>query len=710
MQSLPTPKHCYRKTATAKHLATKYLTHQTQIDNMTQNPLLDFSDLPPFSAIEAEHVLPALETVLSECRAQVELLCQIDSPTWQNFAAKTEDIDEKVSRVWSPVSHLNGVKDSDELRAAYQEGISLLTEYSSEMGQNQALYKQFKTLRASDEFEGLSIAQKKIIENSLLDFRLSGAELPETDQTRLREINQRASELSNQFSRNVLDSTQAWQKVINDESELSGLPQSALDMAAQLASDAGEDGWLFSLQIPSYLAVMQHADNQSLREEMYVAYSTRASEFSNNSEFDNAPLIDEILALKHEKATLLGYEHYAEFSLVKKMAKSSDAVIDFLADLVKYAKPVAQKELSELQAFAAESGASTDLKAWDISYYSEKLREQRYAFNDEQVKPYFPAPQVFDGMFAVVQRLFGIRLTDNAEMDVWNKDVRCFNVLNAKDKVIGRLYADLYVRKHKRGGAWMDTCIHRRIKQDSLQLPVAFLTCNFTPPIGDDPALLTHSEVETLFHEFGHTLHHLLTQVDEMGVAGINAVSWDAVELPSQFLENWCWHEESLNLIAQHYQTKDALPAELLEKMRAAKNFQSGMQTLRQVEFALFDMRLHSGYQKTAELGVQDVLDHVREQVAVLTPPSSNRFQNSFSHIFAGGYAAGYYSYKWSEVLSADAFGRFEEEGIFNAQTGHDFLSAILERGGAEDANDLFVEFRGREPKIDALLQQTGIL
>jgi len=625
---------------------------------MTKNPLLNITDLPQFTAIKPEHVLPALEHVLSEAREEIEELCKIEQPNWSNFAHKTEDIDEKISRVWSPVSHLNGVKDSNELREAYQQGIGLLTQYSSEMGQNQALFSQFKKLKESE----------------------------------------------------ALDSTQAWQKLVTDKNELSGLPQSVLDMAAQQAADSDQKGWLFTLQIPSYLAVMQHADNAALRQQMYEAYSTRASELSNDGEFDNSPLVDEILLLKDEKAKLLGYEHYAAYSLVKKMAKSSDHVIDFLQDLVKYAKPVAEKELSELQSFAMQSGHQGALNAWDTGYYSEKLREERYAFNDEQVKPYFPAPHVFNGMFDVVQRLFGIRLTDNIDMQVWHEDVRCFNVFNAQDVLIGQLYADLYVRKHKRGGAWMDTCIHRRIKGEQTQLPVAFLTCNFTPPIGNDPALLTHNEVETLFHEFGHTLHHLLTQIDEMSVAGINGVAWDAVELPSQFLENWCWHEESLNLIAQHYQNQESLPSELLQKMRAAKNFQSGMQTLRQVEFAFFDMQLHAGYQKDQDNNVQHVLDTVREQVAVLTPPSSNRFQNSFSHIFAGGYSAGYYSYKWSEVLSADAFSRFEEEGIFNPQTGADFLTAILQRGGSEDANTLFIEFRGREPKIDALLQHTGIV
>lgn len=675
---------------------------------MTQNPLLNFEALPYFSAIQAEHVLPALKTVLDKNRTEVGVLSQIKTPTWESFAEKTEDLEERISRVWSPVSHLNAVKDSDELREAYQEGISLLTQYSSEMGQNQPLFNQFKKLKASSEFAGLNIEQQKIIDNSLLDFKLSGAELSEQAQTRFREIDQRLSELSNQFGRNVLDATQAWQMHITDEAELSGLPKSAIDLAAQQATDADKSGWLFTLQIPSYLAVMQHADNQSLRKRMYTAYSTRASEFSDTKEFDNSELIDEVLALRLEKAQLLGYQHYAELSLVKKMAKSSEHVVDFLNDLVSYAKPVAEKELTELKEFAASLCADGGLEPWDISYFSEKLREQRYAFNDEQIKPYFPASTVFSGLFEIVNRLFAIKLVENDQVETWDEDVQCFDVFNSDDVLIGQLYADLYVRKQKRGGAWMGSCIHRRQKKGKVQTPVAFLTCNFSPPIGDDPALLKHGEVETLFHEFGHTLHHLLTQVSEMSVSGINGVEWDAVELPSQFLENWCWHEQSLQLIAKHYQTQEPLPSDLLSKMREAKNFQSGMQTLRQVEFALFDMRLHSVNKITSS--VQHVLEVVREEVAVVKPPSTNRFQNSFSHIFAGGYAAGYYSYKWSEVLSADAFGRFEKEGIFNPQTGADFLTAILQRGGAEEANSLFIEFRGREPKIDALLKQTGIL
>jgi len=681
------------------------------------NPLLticnnvhrNVNQLPNFSAIRAEHVLPALETLLADNRTKISQLCMLSNPSWGNFAAEMESLDEKLSRLWSPVSHLNSVNDSAELRDAYQSGITLLTEYQTEVGQNQALFAQYKTLKESDTFDTLSAAQQKIIDNSLLEFKLSGATLAEQEQQRLKEIDKQLSTLSNQFERNLLDATQAWQKHITDQTELSGLPQSALDMAKQSAEDAQQDGWLLNLQLPSYLAVMQHADNQDLRQEMYRAYTTRASELSDSPEYDNTDLIVDILTLRKEKAALLGYKHYASYSLVKKMAASHTVVIDFLNDLVRYAKPVAEKELEELQNFAIDFGNKNALQAWDISYYSEKLREARYSFNDEQIKPYLPAPQVFDGLFETVHRLFGIHLVNNTDMQVWHEDVRCFDVLDSNEQLVGQLYTDLYVRKNKRGGAWMGSCIDRRVTTNKVQTPVAFLTCNFSPPIGDDPALLNHNEVETLFHEFGHTLHHLLTQVDEMSVAGINGVAWDAVELPSQFLENWCWHPESLSLIARHYKNHQPLPDQLLEKMRSAKNFQSGMHTLRQVEFALFDMLLHSAFEPAND-SVQGLLDEVREQVAVVTPPPSNRFQNSFGHIFAGGYAAGYYSYKWSEVLSADAFGRFIEDGIFNPQAGQDFKLSILQRGGVDDANQLFQEFRGRPPKIEPLLQQTGIL
>ena len=672
------------------------------------NPLLNFKQAPQFQMIEAQHVIPALATVLQESRANIAELQQVAFPDWQNFAYPMECIEERLSRVWSPVSHLNAVRDSDELRTAYQSGIDLLTAYNSEVGQNKDLFAQYTKIRQSEHWPKLTKAEKKLIENSLLDFKLSGAELSHEDQSRLTKIDHQLSQLSNKFERNVLDATQAWSLLITDQDQLKGLPQSALEIAVQSATLEDQQGWLLTLQIPSYLAVMQHAQDQQLRQNMYQAYAQRASELTDDGRFDNAPLIDSILELKNARAKLLGFSHFAEYSLIKKMASSSDVVIDFLTELAQHARPTAEREMADLKMFAAEHYEQEDLKPWDISYYSERLREHQYAFNDEEIKPYFPAEQVFDGMFEVAKNLFGIEFKTNDSLQVWHPDVVCFDLV-ARDggKIIGSLYADLYVRKNKRGGAWMDSCIHRQRQEQALQKPVAFLSCNFTPPIGDDPALLSHNEVETLFHEFGHSLHHLLTEVDVMGVAGINGVAWDAVELPSQFLENWCWHPDSLQLIASHYKTGDKLPQELLEKMRAAKNFQSGMQTLRQVEFAMFDMRLHAAVETP---DVQAVLDTVREEIALIPVPSYNRFQNSFGHIFAGGYAAGYYSYKWSEVLSADAFERFEEEGIFNRTTGQDFLRSILQRGGVDDPNDLFKEFRGRPPQLQPLLRQSGLV
>ncbi len=674
------------------------------------NPLLHLNGLPKFSSIEAKHVLPALTSTLAECRSAIDQLCEVSDPSWKNFASKMEDLDETVSRVWSPVSHLNSVKDSNELREAYQKGIALLTEYHSEVGQNSALYQQYKKLKINPDFSNLSIAQQKIIENTLLDFRLSGAELNGADKAKFTELNLQIADLSNQFQRNLLDSTEAWSLLITDVDELKGMPNSSLTMAQTLAKECNQEGWLINLQIPSYLAVMQHVENSTLREKVYRAYVMRASELSNDGKFDNTALIDTILECRQEQAKLLGFNDYATLSLQKKMAKSSADVTEFLHSLVSYAKPVAKQELETLQQFARNEYGLTEMQPWDLSFYSERLREKQYSLSDEEVKPYFPAPQVFVGLFEIVNRLFGITININSSLETWHEDVTCYDVLDAQDNLIGQLFADIYVRKGKRGGAWMDVCVSRRRLDQGLQLPVAYLVCNFSPPSNDQPALLTHNEVETLFHEFGHTLHHLLTQVDEMGVAGINGVQWDAVELPSQFLENWCWQEQSLELIARHYKTGEPVPDKLLIKMRTAKNFQSGMQTLRQVEFALFDMLIHSNQNNKQQPSVQAILDQVRGDVAIISTPDYNRFQNSFSHIFAGGYAAGYYSYKWAEVLSADAFERFEEEGIFNQKTGQDFLDSILHRGGEDDANQLFINFRGREPQIQPLLRQTGIL
>ena len=672
-----------------------------------QNPLLNFSELPFYNSIRTEHALPALEKILQESREKIAQLEKLDTATWENFAEIMEDIDERIERVWSPISHLNSVMDHPELRESYQQGIQLLTEYQSEIGQNENLYKLYKQIAKQSEFKALSSARQKIINNNLRDFKLSGAELNSKDKQRFREISQQLSLLGNQFSKNILDATQAWSLHITEKEKLSGIPQDVVEIAASEAKQADKKGWLLNLNIPCYLPIMQHADNRWLREQMYYAYATKASEIGPNAnEFDNGPLIEEILQLKSEQAALLGYDNYAEISLVDKMANSPDEVIDFLNLLASKAKPIAEKELADLQNFAKNEYGVEEIASWDIAYYSEKQKQKLFDFSDEQIKPFFPAKQVIDGMFGIIERLFSIKLNENAEMETWHKDVKCYDVIDKNGQLTGQFYADLYVRKNKRSGAWMNTCIHRRIKNKSLQQPVAYLVCNFTPPINNRPSLLTHDEVQTLFHEFGHTLHHLLTKVDEMSVAGINGVAWDAVELPSQFLENWCWQKEALETIGRHHQTEQIIPDELLKKMHAAKNFQSGMQTVRQIEFALFDMLLHN----QTPVNVQSLLDDVRKQVAVIIPPDYHRFQNSFSHIFAGGYAAGYYSYKWSEVLSADAFSRFEEEGIFNKQTGHDFLTAILQRGGVEDASDLFIEFRGRKASNEALLRHSGLI
>ncbi|MGH1539747.1 MAG: M3 family metallopeptidase [Arenicella sp.] len=682
---------------------------------MQNNPLLSAEELPQFSNIEAKHVVPAIETTLKEARSKIsDLEKKAQNATWDNFAQPLEDIEETLDRIWAAVSHLNSVKDSPDFRVAYQTSLETLTKFHTEVGQNLTLFQGYKTIAGHESFEQLSPARKRIVNNTVRDFRLSGAELDAEHKERFKEIALQLSNVSTQFEQNVLDATQSWHILISDERKLSGLPKHAIQLAEQAAHKKDQQGWRFTLDIPSYLAVMKYADDAKLRQSIYAAYCTRASEIEPNAnQFDNGPLITQIVQLRHEKAQLLGFNNYAELALVTKMANDAEQVLSFLNELTSYAKPKAEQELLELQNFALEKHGIKTLQPWDYSYYSEKLRQHQFSFDSEEVKPYFPANTVIDGLFNVAQRLFKITIRPNKTIDTWDDSVLTFDVFDKDKQLIGQFYADLYVRANKRGGAWMGACRHRQIKptsSKSVQLPVAYLTCNFAPPSGNSPALLTHDEVETLFHEFGHTLHHLLTTVDEMSVAGINGVAWDAVELPSQFLENWCWHADSIAMISGHYQTGESLPDALLQKMLRAKHFQTGMQTVRQIEFALFDMLLHKEPSTSDSNNyVQDLLNQVRQQVSVIDVPEYNRFQNSFSHIFAGGYAAGYYSYKWSEVLSADAFSRFEEEGIFNAETGNSFLSNILQRGGIEDPAVLFYNFRGREPSIQALLRQTGL-
>ena len=678
------------------------------------NPLLETHELPPFSAIQPEHVEPAISQLIDANRKHLQaLLSDLQQPNWDNLVAPLEAQGDLLDQAWSPVSHLNAVCNNDALRTAYNNSLALLTEYGTEVSQNTELYNAYQQLADSEDYGRLTQAQKQAVDNALRDFRLGGVALDGEQKKRFGAIQKRLSELSTQFSNNVLDATQAWFKHFTDAEALAGLPESALAQAAQAAAQKQLSGYVVTLDFPSYLAVMMYADNRQLREEMYTAYVTRASadgkkaDGSSAAQWDNSALITETLALRHELAQLLGFANYAERSLASKMAESTQQVLDFLNELAQKSRPLAERDIQELRDFAATQDC-TDLQPWDMTYFSEKLRVEKYAISQEELRPYFPAERVITGMFDVVKRLYDIDIVQVAVFDSWHPDVRFYHIFKNGEK-IASFYLDLFAREHKRGGAWMADCRVRRKTDTGTQLPVAFLTCNFTPPVGDTPSLLTHDEVTTLFHEFGHGLHHMLTQIDVAAVSGINGVAWDAVELPSQFLENWCWEPEAIPLISAHYQTAEPLPQALLDKMLAAKNFQSGMQMVRQLEFSLFDFRLHAEYDPANPQDPQAVLDQVRRDVAVVQAPAFNRFQNSFSHIFAGGYAAGYYSYKWAEVLSADAFSRFEEEGIFNAQTGESFLHEILQQGGSKAPMELFINFRGREPSIDALLRYSGL-
>ena len=663
------------------------------------NPLLDFSGLPRFAEIKPEHVTPAVDQLLADGRATVSASINAN-PTWEAFIAPLEDANERIGRAWGQVSHLHAVMDNPELREVYNANLPKLTKYWTELGQNQQLFDKYKALRAAAEFAGLSAARKRIVENAIRDFRLGGAELPPEKKKRYAEIQEELSKLGAKFSENLLDATNAF-SIFLDESQTSGIPEDVLEAAREAAQKEGKEGWKFTLHMPSYLPVMQYADDRALREKMYRASSTRASEFGK-PEWDNAPLIAKIVPLRRELAQLLGYQNYAEVSLVAKMAESPDQVLAFLDDLARRARPFAEKDVEELKQFFP------DLQAWDVAYASEKLRLKRYSFSDQEVKQYFPEDAVIKGLFRVAESLYQISFVE-AKAPVWHPDVRFFEVRDASGKAIGQFYMDLYARETKRGGAWMDDAITRRRKRERIQNPVAYLNCNFSRPVGSKPALFTHDEVLTLFHEFGHGLHHLLTRVEDLGVSGINGVEWDAVELPSQFMENFCWEWDVLREMTRHVDTGQPLPRPLFEKMLAAKNFQSGLMMLRQIEFAVFDMRLHYSFDPASGRSAQDLLEEVRSQVAVLFPPKYNRFPNSFGHIFGGGYAAGYYSYKWAEVLSADAYSLFEEKGVLSPDAGARFRDEILAVGGSRPAAESFKAFRGREPNVDALLRHNGM-
>ncbi|TWC39643.1 oligopeptidase A [Pseudomonas sp. SJZ079] len=673
------------------------------------NPLLHSFDLPPYSAIRPEHVEPAVDAILADNRAAIgELLSkQSGTPSWEGLVLVLDELHERLGRAWGPVSHLNAVCNSPELRAAYEACLPKLSEYWTELGQNRALFQAYDALAKSPAAVAFEVAQTTILEHALRDFHLSGIDLPEAEQQRYGAIQMKLSELASRFSNQLLDATQAWSKHVSDEAALAGLTDSAKAQMKQAAEAKNLDGWLISLEFPSYFAVMTYADDRALREELYAAYCTRASDQGPNAgQHDNGPVMEEILGLRQELAKLLGFASYAELSLATKMAETPDQVLHFLRDLAQRSKPFAAQDLQELQAFAAEQGCA-DLQSWDVGYYGEKLREQRYSISQEILRAYFPIDKVLSGLFAIVEKLYGIQIEELSGFDAWHPEVRLFQI-SEHGAPLGRFFFDLYARANKRGGAWMDGARDkRRAASGELISPVANLVCNFTPAVGGKPTLLTHDEVTTLFHEFGHGLHHLLTRVEHAGASGINGVAWDAVELPSQFMENWCWEPEGLALISGHYESGEPLPQDLLDKMLAAKNFQSGLMMVRQLEFSLFDFELHASHGDGRS--VLEVLEGIRDEVSVLRPPAYNRFPNSFAHIFAGGYAAGYYSYKWAEVLSADAFSRFEEEGVFNGATGRAFREAILARGGSQEPMQLFVDFRGREPRIDALLRHLGL-
>ena len=677
------------------------------------NPLLDFSGLPRFAEFKPEFVTPAIDQLLADCRAAVARAEAADTPAeWDAFVAPLDDANEKLGRAWGQVSHLHSVMDSPELREVYNACLPKITIFYAEMGQNEALFAKFKALKARPDYSALSDPRKKIVDNELRDFRLGGAELPDDKKARFMQVQEELAQLSAKFEENLLDATNDFSLYIDDAAKLGGLPDDALEAMKAAAEADGKTGWKITLHMPSYLPVMQYADNRELREQLYRAYVTRASELGK-PDFDNTALISGILKLRREAAVLLGFNSYAEVSLAAKMADTPAEVLKFLDELGVRARPYAEQDFAELKAFARDELGIADLQSWDTTYASEKLRVARYSFSDQEVKQYFPEPRVLTGLFKLVETLYGLHIRED-KAPVWHPDVKFYTLTDHNGQRVGQFYLDLYARASKRGGAWMDDVITRRKTNDGIQTPVAYLNCNFSGPVGGKPALFTHDEVITLFHETGHGLHHLLTQIEELGVSGINGVEWDAVELPSQFMENFCWEWDVLKHMTAHIDSGETLPRALFDKMLAAKNFQSGLQTLRQIEFASFDMHLHDDFDPSGSRTALDLINDIRQQVAVLIPPAYNRFPNNFSHIFAGGYAAGYYSYKWAEVLSADAYALFEDEaegygGVLNPEVGHRFWSEILAQGGARPALESFKAFRGREPTIDALLRHNGM-
>lgn len=668
--------------------------------------------LPIFSQIKPAQIEPIIHAILDKNRQKLkELLLQPGPYTWKNLMQPLEEMSDELNKIWSPISHLHGVMETEEIREAYRKTLPLLTDYHTEISQNETLFKAISSLANSPEFAALDDAQKKIIENDIRDFKLAGIHLPADKKAEMAKLQKQLTLLMTKFSENLLDATHAWTLHITDEQQLEGLPTQALELAKDNAKQRDLTGYVITLDYPSYSTALKFLKNRELRKLLYEAYVTRASDRGPHAgKWDNTKVMEDILKTRHEIARLVDMPTYAEYSLVTKMAKTPNEVLHFLNDLLIRSKPIAEKELKEIARLAESLDGITTLEAWDLSYYSEKLQQAKFTFSQEDFRPYFPIDKVLNGLFMIVNKLYGITVNEEKNIDTWHPHVRYFSLFDDKNELRGGFYIDLYARAQKRDGAWMDDChTRRRLDMNNIQNPIAFLTCNFMPPVNNDPALLTHDDVLTLFHEFGHCLHHMLTKVDYPSVAGINGVPWDAVEFPSQFMENYCWEKESLALIAAHYQTGAALPDALYKKMIEAKNFQTGLQMLRQVEFSLFDFRLHLEYDASTSHYIQTLLNDVRKEASVVPIPELNRFQNSFSHIFSGGYAAGYYSYKWAEVLSSDAYEQFEEKGIFDHATGQSFMKNILEVGGVRDPMTSFVVFRGRKPKIDALLKQSGI-
>jgi oligopeptidase A len=668
------------------------------------NPLLEIGALPAFGKIGAQHARPALEKVLAENRARLAELTAQANPTFASLVVPVEELSYRLSRVFSPISHLNAVANSAQMREAYNECVPLLTEYSSELGQNAALQAGYAHVLKT-ESDTLDPSQRKLLENALRDFRLAGVDLPPDQKTRYREVAQRLAQLATKFSENVLDAGRAYARSVTNSAELAGLPSNAIDRAAADAREVNQAGWLFKLDQPTYMTIMASAESEQLRRDIYEAWITRASELGPSAgRFDNNAIIAEILALRHELAKLLGFANYADYALATRMAKSSKQVLAFLDDLARRCRPAAREEFFSLEEFAGRK-----LNAWDMAYYSERLQESRFRVSQEALRPYFPLPKVLSGLFALTQRLYGIGVRERPEVGAWHPSVRYYDLLDKDERVVAGFFLDPYSRSEKRSGAWMDECVVAKALPSGTALPVAQLVCNFTAPVGTMPSQLTHNEVITLFHEFGHGLHHMLTRVAYPSIAGINGVAWDAVELPSQFMENFVWRAEVLPLISAHIDSGEPLPVDMLQRLLGTRTFNAALDTLRQIELATFDFELHANFDSKVGANVAETLAAVRRRVAVVPAAAFNRMPTSFAHIFAGGYAAGYYSYKWAEVLAADAFEAFEEAGVFDAKTAMRFRESILARGGSIDAMDAFVRFRGRQPDVRPLLKQTGI-